>query len=335
VTLSIADLVDLPKAELHVHLELSIDPLIAGELATRAGASAPSPGRWPDQASFVRECEQVRDLIRDRDDLVRISEELVRAADLQGIWWTEVTCAPANYGGRLGTEDQVLEAVLDGLSRGCAATGRAAGVVLAHNRAHDAATGRMLLDLCERYAADAARQVGVVALGLVGAELDHPPSRWAALFAEAHERGVRRVPHAGEGDGPPAIADAWRLLRADRIAHGVRSLESAELVAELADAGICLDVCPTSNVLLGAAPSLAEHQISGLLAAGVTLSLGSDCTYLMGVNLVDEYRSIIEQAGVGIVEIAGIARNSFAASFAPPALRIEGVAAVARWLDEH
>lgn len=326
-----AALVALPKAELHVHLELSIAPHLAEEFAAARGMGQPDRGPWPDQATFVRECEQVRDLIGSLDDLSRVAEALVVAADRQGIWWTEVTCAPFNYGGALGPEEGVVEAVLDGLRTGCRSTGRGAGVILAHNRGHEAGIGRRVLALCERFRAGQDGDPGVVALGLVGDEAGYPPELFVELFTEAREHGVNRVPHAGEADGPAAIRRAWLGLDAQRIAHGARAAESPELVAELAGAEVCLDLCPSSNVALHAAPSLAEHQLPRLRAAGVPVSVGSDCTYLMGVDLLDEYAALETAMGLNPVQIAGVARDSLRHSFAPGALVVDALADWERW----
>jgi len=312
-----ADLIALPKAELHIHLELSMQPETAARLARRYGRPTPGRGPWSNQAQFVSECEQVRDLIDNTDDLARVAFELVKAADRQGVWWTEVTCAPFNYDGRLGAEALVVEAILDGLSQGAGATGRGVGVILAHNRAHSPDVGRTVLDLCEKYRADADRAVGVVALGLVGVESAFPPRLHRELFSDAKRRGVPRVPHAGEGDGPPAIREAWQMLHADRIAHGVRAAEDPRLVQDLASAQVCLDVCPTSNVLLAASPSLQHHQLPTLVQAGVPVSLGSDTTLLAGVDLVDEYLYLITHMGLSESHVAAIARASLEHSFAP------------------
>lgn len=329
-----AVLVELPKAELHVHLELSIRPGTAEELAHARGVGAPSRGPWPDQATFVRDCEQVRDLVRTRDDLARVAEELVHAADRQGIWWTEVTCAPYNYEGRLGPVEDVLRAVLAGLSAGCAATGRGAGVVLAHNRAHDRARAWSLLELCDAHRPAGEGSVGVVALGLVGDERAFPPHQFRELFSAALERGVNRVPHAGEADGPAAIRTAWTELHAQRIAHGARAAESPALVADLAETGTCLDLCPSSNVALHASPSLRDHQLPVLLRGGVNVSVGSDCTYLMGVDLVDEYVHLLTEMNLSSEEVATIARTSLVESFAPRPLVARALDALDAWRAE-
>lgn len=323
-----AAVVALPKAELHLHLELSMDPGLAEELRARSGLPRPARGPWPDQATFVRECEQVRDLVATLDDLARVAEGVVRAADAQGVWWTEVTCAPWNYAGRLGPAEEVLGAVLDGLERGCAATGRGAGVILAHNRAHPLELAWQALELCERHRAGEGGTAGVVALGLVGNEAGHPPAAFAPVFRAALDRQVNRVPHAGEGDGPTGIRSAWEDLRAQRIAHGVRAVEDAALVADLAAAGLCLDVCPTSNVMLAASPSLAGHQLPRLLSQGVRVSVGSDCSYLLGVDVVDEYLALVDQMGLGFDDLRAVARSSLVSSFAPSSLVRQAVAAL-------
>lgn len=329
------EVVALPKAELHVHLELSMQSGTAAALAGRPGPVASGP--WADQATFVRECEVVRDLVTDLDVLRRVAEELMDSAAAQGIWWTEVTCAPQNYGGRLGPVRDVVEAIREGLARGCRRTGVSAGIILAHNRAHDEVRGLELLDLCvedlPRATADTEDpgRVAVVALGLVGDEAAFPPALHRDLFEQARTRGVRRVVHAGEGDGPVAIRQAWTELHADRLAHGVLAAQSPELLAELAAAQVCLDVCPTSNVQLGASRSLREHQLPALLGAGVPVSLGSDATLLFGTDLVGEYGTAVRELGLTRAAVIGLARDSFLFGLAPSDLTVRALRALRRF----
>ncbi|GAA2434191.1 adenosine deaminase [Actinomadura vinacea] len=297
----------LPKAELHVHLEAAMRPSTAAELAARHGLPAVRQGPYRGQADFVVAYESARDLVVDLGDLNRIAAEAVADAAPAGVRWTEMHCVPHNYGGRLGAPEAVVEAVLDGLG----APGRA-GLVLAHNRARGPAAAWQALDLALRY-----QDRGVVGFGLVGNEADHPPEQYAEVFAAARRAGLRSVPHAGEGAGPWSVRSAWRALGADRIAHGVRAVEDPGLVEELADADVCLDVCPSSNVALGASPSLRDHQLPALLAAGVPVSLGSDGRLFFGVDVADEYRYAHEGMGVDTAALARIARASLDHSAAP------------------
>jgi adenosine deaminase len=115
-------------------------------------------------------------------------------------------------------------------------------------------------------------------------------------------------------------------LQADRIGHGVRAVEDQDLVAELADSAVCLDVCPTSNAMLGACPSLAGHQLPALLRSGVRVSLGSDGPLFFGVDVVDEYLNAQDVLGLGAGELLTIAADSLRASAAPPELKQSALA---------
>lgn len=316
-TLSRVEVIALPKAELHLHLESAMRPATARELAMRYGTRPPASGPYDGLAGFVRDYESARDLIRSLDDLSRVAAEVVADAAGQGVVWTEVHCVPFNYGGRLGPPEAVIEAVLDGLAR--APTG--AGLILAHNRATGHALAERLLTLAIRY-----RDQGVVALGLVGDEAPNPPGEYRDIFRAAKESGLLSVPHAGEAAGPESVRGAFRELRADRIGHGVRAAEDPALVAELADSPVCLDVCPTSNAMLGACRDLAGHQLPALLRAGVRVSLGSDGPLFFGVDVVDEYLNAQDVLGLDAGELRAIAADSLRASAAPAALKRSSLA---------
>jgi adenosine deaminase len=145
--------------------------------------------------------------------------------------------------------------------------------------------------------------------------------------------GLLSTPHAGEialapGQGPASVAGAIDISGADRIAHGVLAVTDAELVARLASEQICLDICPTSNVLLSAFPSIAEHPLPDLLAAGVPCSLGSDDPLLFGPGLLEEYELYRAERGLDDHQFARLTKASFAHSGAPTQLRDAGVQAV-------
>lgn len=316
----------LPKAQLHLHLEAALRLSTARELAARYGLPVPRRGPYAGQRGFVEDYESARDLVRSLDDLSRIAAELVQDAAEQGIVWTEVHCVPFHYGGRLGQEESIVAAVLDGLRASARTSGPAAGLILAHNRATHPDLAWKTLDLARGHIG-----AGVVGFGLVGNEADFPAAPYADVFAEAKALGLRSVPHAGEGAGPSSVRSAWRDLKADRICHGVRAVEDPELLRELAAARVCLDVCPTSNVMLQACPSLAEHQLPELVDAGVRVSLSSDSPLFFGVDVIDEYLSAHQVLGLTAAALATIARDSMQVSAAPPELVAAAEHEIAQW----
>lgn len=318
-----ADFFALPKAELHLHLEGAIRPSTAAELADRYGRPVPPTGRFADLTAFTVAYERARDLVGSLDDLRRIAREIVEDARAQGVAWTEVHLFPATYAGRLGPDAAVLDAVLDGLADG-ADDHSAAAVILGVNRG-------LSIEAAERTVDLAASRVGagVVGLGLAGDEANFPPDRFAEVFGRAAAVGLPAMPHAGEGAGAESVRACLDLLHAKRINHGVRAVDDPALLARLADEAICLDVCPSSNVALRVVDSLAEHPLPELIAAGVPVSLGSDCPLFCAASLVDEYRSVADLLGVDAV--AGIAEASLQHSFCPPERRTRALGALADW----
>jgi adenosine deaminase len=325
-------LIRLPKAQLHLHLEAAMRPETARELAGRYGLPQPRQGPYAGLRGFVEDYESARDLLGNLDDLSRVASEIVEDAAAQGVVWTEVHCVPFNYDGRLGAPEAVVDAVLDGLDRGAAATGMGAGLILAHNRAAIPQLAWTTLGLARR---GQSGHVGVVGFGLVGNEADYPPAPYADVFAAARATGLLAVPHAGEAAGPASIRSAWQDLGAHRINHGVRAVEDPRLVDELADARVCLDVCPTSNAMLQASPSLAEHQLPALVAAGVPVSLGSDGPLFFHADVVQEYLNAHDLFGIDVAGLAQIARDSLVFCAAPTSQVRPALAAIDTWLQDN
>jgi aminodeoxyfutalosine deaminase len=133
------------------------------------------------------------------------------------------------------------------------------------------------------------RERGIVGVGLGAFELEYPPHLYEDVFRRAREGGLGSVPHAGELGPPDAIRDALHLLQADRLRHGIRAIEDPDLVQELRERGTVLDVCPVSNVRVGVVPSLAEHPLPKLVAAGVLCSLSTDDPPMFDTDLTAEY----------------------------------------------
>lgn len=318
------DLRHLPKAHLHVHLEGAARRSTLRELAHRRGVPEADLDGYEDLPGFVAAYETARDLIGSLDELQRVAREVAEDALLQGCRWTEVHLSPWTYGGRLGPEAAVLEAVLAGL----AAPQRedtGAAVLLGINRAHGLDPASALVDLAERYATE-----GVVGVGLVGDER-HPGGPYAPVFHRAHEAGLLVVPHAGETQGPSAVTEAIDVLHADRIGHGIAASAQPGLAEELAERQVCLDVCPTSNLRLGVAADWASHPIHRLARAGVPLSLNSDDPTFFGADVLDEYRSAAEYG----LPVVGFAAASLRHSAAPERVRGPALAALAGHLGDR
>jgi adenosine deaminase len=176
---------------------------------------------------------------------------------------------------------------------------------------------------------------GVASLGLANNEVGYPAEQFEAAFAIAKAAGLASTPHAGELAGASAVTAAIDALQADRLQHGIRAVEDQSVVERLSELDICLDVCPTSNVLLGIAPSLEAHPLPRLLAAGVACSINADDPTLFGAGILDEYENCRSAMGLTDDQLALCARSSLRHSpLAGDDLRsaLDGIDA---WLSSH
>jgi aminodeoxyfutalosine deaminase len=192
--------------------------------------------------------------------------------------------------------------------------------------------GRVMPAEVKMAALDALKDVpGLVALGLGGPEEGFPAAPFADVFAEARRRGLRSAPHAGENGGPASVREVIDELGAERIQHGVRSIEDPALVALLAERGIGLAVCPTSNLLLGVVSSLDEHPLRQLWDAGVVVSVNTDDPGFFGCDLTGEYAIAGRLLDLDRAGYARLASNSVESSFAPEAVKSELRSAIDAW----
>jgi adenosine deaminase len=321
------DLVSLPKAELHLHLEGAIRAETAVELAERNGLPVPASGRFRDLSEFVASYERARDLIADLDDLRRIAGELVEDAQAQRVVWSEVHLIPPTYAGRLGPAEGVLEAVLDGF-RSASTESSSAGVIIGINRGLGHGAAEESLRLAVRY-----REDGVLGLGLAGDEAHYPANDFEEIFADARAAGLRALPHGGEGAGADSVRACVDVLGAHRVLHGIRAVEDPDLLELLAERQICLDVCPSSNVALQVTPSLAEHPLPQLLDARIPVTLSSDCPLFVGTSSVEEYRRARHDLGLPDAALAEMAENSLKFSSCPGERRHRAMRAIAEWRE--
>lgn len=302
-------------------------PRTLHELASTYGITVPQVRGYGSFAAFADMYLAACRVLRSPDDLARLVREVAEDAAEAGATWVEPAVYLARHRVRLGDEAAVLEIVLDAAGRAASETGVGVGIMVTADRT-------LPPDDAVRQARVAARYAGrgVVSFGLANDESRFPPEPFTEAFAIARSAALISAPHAGELAGPASVRGALDALGAQRIAHGVRAIEDPALVRELAERRVCLDVCPTSNLLLGIVPSLEQHPLPALLAAGVRLSLNSDDPLFFGAGLLAEYelcRSVFE---LDDAALATIARCSIEASGAPAALKTTGLGKIASWL---
>lgn len=319
----------LPKAELHVHLEGSIEPRLARRLAKRHGVPVPpepGPDGFGDFMQFIRCYLAISRCLVEAPDFRDAAIDLARRHDEQGVVWAEVTFTPITHVARGVAFDTMIEGLVEGRVEAEARHGVKLRWVLD--------IVRTLLDQGEPTLAFAralqTRDPGsVVGLGLGGPEAGAPScAPLQPIFAAARAEGLHSVPHAGEMAGPASMWDAVRLLGAERIGHGVRCLEDPELVAHLRDEGVVLEVCPTSNVRLGVVKSIAEHPLRELMEAGLAVTLGSDDPPLFGTDLVREYVQAAEAFSWSEDDVKAMVKASLRHAFMPAEDRARWLAAV-------
>ncbi|MCU1427405.1 MAG: adenosine deaminase [Actinomycetia bacterium] len=319
----------LPKAHLHVHLEGAMRPSTLQELAADAGIPIPEIRGFGSFSAFAGMYVAACQVVRTPAHLRRLVLEVVEDAAIDGAVWVEPATYVPHHRERLGSDEDVLEIVLDAAAAAAAQFGIGVGVMVAADRTVDPQDAIEQARLAVRY-----RDRGVVSFGLANDEAIGPPEDFAAAFAIAREDGLLSTPHAGELAGPESVLGALDALGADRVQHGVRAVEDTELVKRLADSPVCLDVCPTSNVLLAVVPRLADHPLPTLLDAGIACSLNADDPLLFGPNLLEEYELVRREFDFDDAQMAFIAQCSIDASGAPPTLKRETAAEITQWLRD-
>ncbi len=307
-----------PVAHLHVHLESAVRWSTLAEIAAAQRHRLPRPParrghRFTSFTDFFDQNHLVRECLRRPEDFHRVAVEFCADQVAQGVGYVEVSFTAAAHGERLGDLGMPLAAVLDGLAEGGERYGLDWQVILDTSRRRSVDRAWRTLELARKHDR-------VVAVGLAGDE-DHPAAPFAAVFAEAREAGLHVVHHAGEAAGPASIREALDVGLTERLGHGIRVLDDPDLVAEVRERGIPLEVCPTSNVALGFVPSLAEHPLPRLRAAGLAVTLNTDIPEMIHTTLRDEYAAAAHAFGWSEADVADLARASVEASFADPATK--------------
>ena len=319
----------LPKAEVHVHLEGCFEPDDVQRLAHEAGeAPRALDVAGMDLAQFLDLLDWTCSLVRTADQLARAAYAFAEREAASGVGYADLIFNPTHWPAWRHRLDAFLEALDSGFREAEQDGLPPVGVCVSLLRQQTAAEALELVDwLLER------SHPRVVALSIDGNEAaaERSGPRFAAAFGRAAERGLHRTVHAGESSGPEGIRDALEFLRAERIDHGVRAIESPELVRQLAERHIPLDVCPGSNVQLGLYPDRSRHPLDALRRAGVPVSINTDDPALMRTSLVAEYAATAAAYGWSTETLREVARTSIEASFCASDLRRRLLAAVDAW----
>jgi adenine deaminase len=309
----------MPKAELHLHIEGTLEPEMMMALATRNGVALPYA-----DVNAIRDAYRFRSLqdfldlyylgmsvLRTRQDFFDLAFAYLEKAASQNIIHAEIFFDPQGHTGRGIAFDTVLSGLTDALDKARRDFGITAELIMC-----------FLRHLPEEEAFDTLTQAcrckeHIFAVGLDSSEAGHPPSKFDRVYAEARKEGFVPVAHAGE-EGPPAyICEAIDILQVRRIDHGNRALEDPALVARIARERIPVTVCPLSNRSLQVCPDLTLHPLKRMLAAGLLATVNSDDPSYFGGYVNENFLAVQSALSLTEAEIATLARNSFVASFLP------------------
>ena len=315
----------LPKAELHVHHVGSASPRIVSELAARHPGTVPSDldelkkfFEFHDFAHFIEVYLAVVDLVRTPEDIRYLTYEIGREmAEAQQVRYAELTCTP--YTSVLPHDPDrgmPIEAYTEAIEDARVAAERDFGLVLRWIYDIPGEFGLPAAEETLRFALDHAPE-SLIAFGLGGPEVGVDRAQFKDVFDAARAAGLHSVPHAGETTGPETIWTSLRDLGAERIGHGTSAAQDPALLAHLAETGIALEVCPSSNVATRAVASLAEHPLPRFVEAGVTVTINSDDPPMFGTTLNNEYAVAADLLDLDEQGLADLARAAVDASWAP------------------
>ncbi len=307
----------MPKAELHIHIEGSLEPEMVFELAHKHKIALSFPSvdalrqayNFHDLQSFLDVYYAGAGVLIDEEDFYAMTWAYLQKVQAQGVVHCEIFFDPQTHTGRGIAYDTVLSGICRALDEGNAKLGVSSRLILCFLRHLSA------IDAMQTLEAALPRQNLISAVGLDSSEQGHPPSKFAAVFERARAHGLHAVAHAGE-EGPPAyIYEALDVLQVSRIDHGVRCEEDADLCRRLALENMPLTVCPLSNVKLAVFDKMEHHNLKRLLDRGLCVTVNSDDPAYFGGYLLENFLAVQSALDLTRDDIVHLAKNSFRASF--------------------
>ncbi|MFC3712158.1 adenosine deaminase [Sphingoaurantiacus capsulatus] len=320
----------LPKAELHLHIEGSLEPEQMFALAQRNGIAIPfgtveelraaySFSRLQD---FLDIYYQGADVLRAEDDFRDLALAYFDRAAADNVRHAEIFFDPQTHTDRGVPFDVVMRGLLAGMAEAEGRHGLTSKLILCFLRHLDEDAAFATLKMAEPWVDRLA------AVGLDSSEVGHPPEKFARVFERAGAMGLKRVAHAGEEGPPDYVRQALDLLHIDRLDHGNRALEDAALVARLAREKMTLTVCPLSNLKLCVVDHLDTHPMRAMLDAGLRATVNSDDPAYFGGYVNDNFRALAATGRLSRADFVTLAKNSFLGSFLDDATIARHVASV-------
>ncbi len=307
----------LPKAELHVHIEGTLEPEMMFALARRNGVALQfgsvdeirAAYEFTDLQSFLDIYYEGAAVLVTEQDFFDLTYAYLEKAAHDSVRRTEIFFDPQTHTNRGIPLATVISGINRALERGRAELGISSGLILCFLRHLSAESANETLEQALAF------RDSLLAVGLDSSEVGNPPERFDAVFAQARREGLLVVAHAGEEGPPEYVWGALDVLHARRIDHGVRADEDPELLIRLAEERIPLTMCPLSNVKLQVFPSLADHNLRSLLDRGLVVTINSDDPSYFGGYVGDNYLAAAEALNLTREELVTLAANSFEASF--------------------
>jgi len=323
----------IPKAELHLHIEGTLEPEMMFELARKHRLALPYASveqlrqaySFSNLQSFLDIYYQGADVLRDEDDFHALTSAYVRRAHADGVVHAEIFFDPQTHTARGVPFATVIGGIHSALEEARRALGITHRLILCFLRHLSAQDAMMTLEQALPHVC------AITAVGLDSSEAGHPPSKFAEVFARARSEGLLTVAHAGEEGPPEYVSEALDLLQVKRVDHGVRSAEDPALLARLVRDRVPLTVCPLSNVRLRVFDRMEDHNLKRLLRQGLCVTVNSDDPAYFGGYVAENYLAAFRALVLSRADIVQLASNSFEASFLPQAEKEGWLAQVRRF----
>lgn len=323
----------MPKVETHLHLEGSIQPATLLAIARRNGVDIPARDldgvaqlfRYQHFGEFLAVFMALARALVRGEDFEQIAYELGVHLAEQNVRYAEVMLSPSQHSNRGVDLDEAVQGAAAGFARANVERGVRVNLAFDYGRQFGCDEAWPLLDIAIRN-----QRHGMVAWSIGGDELHFPPEPYAEVFAAAKQAGLHLMAHAGEVVGAQSVRGAVEALQAERIGHGIHSIEDPSLLELLRERGVVLDVCPTSNLRTGAVARIDDHPLRRLFDAGVTVTINTDDPTFFSTTLNDEYRLAARTFGFNAGELETLALNAAQATFLPLEERAALVAGMKR-----